>query len=541
MLIGTGTYRDRQFLDLPAVRNNLDGLIEVLTDPELSGLPADHCVALHDPTDVRTVYRVLRQYAKKAQDTLLVYFAGHGVPALTGNGLYLSLTDTDRDELRVSALSIDLLREIFAYCPAVNRVLILDCCFSGRAAKGLMSGVDDMFYGQVEIAGTYTLTSAPANAAAIAPVGARYTAFTGELLTLLRTGIPDGPELLTLSTIYRRLRYTLEASGLPVPGRQVTDTADRLALCRNAAATRRIRPDELFEDAPQPATASSAPAEDRAIVIGLAEQPPANAAAADKRENWIIGGITTAVTGAVLGTVEAVQFWKALTASSVLSPPPPEPGSQSMLTALVWVLICTAAIGLGAAATAFGAAWRPVGPTAFRSPHRIELSSGVGLITVGALLLIFLAGISFVAKRWPSINELKGLLPFTPILIFLCTAPNDGVRRLIKYARGYPRLVIDATGLTVAVAQSHWISIEWKYIDDIEFTPVAKSLSMVVRSSFGPPPPENPQARLWDVELRAFVFPGFEPLREQYADISAAILRYSGVPLRGQHRPAPNS
>lgn len=69
-----------------------------------------------------------------------------------------------------------------------------------------MSGLDETILGQLGIAGTYTLTSAPANAVALAPAGATYTAFTGELLQLLRTGVPGGPELLTLNEIYRRLR-----------------------------------------------------------------------------------------------------------------------------------------------------------------------------------------------------------------------------------------------------------------------------------------------------------------------------------------------
>jgi len=56
--------------------------------------------------------------------------------------------------------------------------------------------------GQVGIEGTYTLTATAANAVALAPLGDRYTAFTGALLGLLTKGIPDGPELLTFDQIY---------------------------------------------------------------------------------------------------------------------------------------------------------------------------------------------------------------------------------------------------------------------------------------------------------------------------------------------------
>lgn len=233
VLIDTSTYRSGELADLLAVRNNLDGLFQVLTDPALGGLPTDRCIVLVDPTEVRTVYRVLRQYAALAADTLLVYFAGHGHTDLR-NELYLSLTDTNPDELRVTALPFDLIRDVLSDSPATNRVLILDCCFSGRAIPDL-SGHDEAILGQVGIEGTYTLTATPATAVALAPTGATYTAFTGELLSLLRTGIPDGPELLTFATIYRRLLHALTTRGLPRPGQRGTGTVDQLALTRNPA------------------------------------------------------------------------------------------------------------------------------------------------------------------------------------------------------------------------------------------------------------------------------------------------------------------
>ena len=233
VLIGTSHYSSTELPDLPAVRNNLNALARLLTHPMLGGLPTQRCVVLPDPSDARTVYRALRQYAAAAEDTLLVYFAGHG---RTGprNELYLGLATTDPDELPVSALPFELVREVFRDSPADNRVVILDCCFSGRAIQD-MSGLDASILGQLGIAGTYTLTSAPANAVALAPAGAAYTAFTGELLQLIHTGVPGGPELLTLNDIYRRLRHTMRQRGFPLPEQRTVGMSDQLALTRNPA------------------------------------------------------------------------------------------------------------------------------------------------------------------------------------------------------------------------------------------------------------------------------------------------------------------
>lgn len=250
VLVGTSTYANAALPALPAVRHNLDDLRAVLTDPGLSGLAADHCVTVPDPTDVRTVYRELRHQAARATDTLIIYFAGHG---LTGprNELFLGLVDTETDELPVSALAYDLVRGIVANSPARNRVVILDCCFSGRAA-GDMAG-DDAILGQVGIEGTYVLTSAPANAVALAPPGARHTAFTGELLRLVRAGVPEGPELLTFGMIYRHLLHTMTSRGLPLPQQRGTGTADLLALTRNPAHPAATQPEVAHPEVAHPA------------------------------------------------------------------------------------------------------------------------------------------------------------------------------------------------------------------------------------------------------------------------------------------------
>jgi hypothetical protein len=129
-----------------------------------------------------------------------------GAVACTGrtggrNELFLCLPDTDPAELPYSAWSYDELRRVVADSRATKKVVILDCCFSGRALAD-QAGDEETVLGQVGIEGTYLLTATAANAVALAPPGERYTAFTGTLLGLLNTGIPDGPELLTFAQIY---------------------------------------------------------------------------------------------------------------------------------------------------------------------------------------------------------------------------------------------------------------------------------------------------------------------------------------------------
>jgi actin-like ATPase involved in cell morphogenesis len=234
VLVGASTYKHLK--NLPAVRNNLTGFREVLLNPALGGLSANKCKILEEPSSGFGLYQALREQATAARDTLLVYFAGHG---RTGdrNELYLCLPDTDPDVLSFTALAYNDLRKAVAESPATKKVVILDCCFSGRALAD-QAGDEETIVGQVGIEGTYTLTATVANEVALAPPGERYTAFTGTLLELLRTGIPGGPELLTFAEIYPKLKSALISRQFPRPDQRNSDTIAHLALIRNPAYTR---------------------------------------------------------------------------------------------------------------------------------------------------------------------------------------------------------------------------------------------------------------------------------------------------------------
>lgn len=232
MLIGTSQYASPELDDLPAVRNNLNDLAAVLTGQ--TGLPPGNCTVLSDTTDVEYLGHHLETVAAQADDLLLVYYAGHGLLDAKGK-LYLTMPRTQQDRLRWTGLPYSHIHEVVHDSPAANRVVILDCCFAGRAI-GVMSDPLSVVSGQIEIAGTYTLTSTSANTVSHAPIGARHTAFTGHLLDVLTSGSEDPVPLLTMHTIYRSLLRSLAAHGLPRPEQRGTLTADQLALVPNRTA-----------------------------------------------------------------------------------------------------------------------------------------------------------------------------------------------------------------------------------------------------------------------------------------------------------------
>ncbi|MGH3923425.1 MAG: caspase family protein, partial [Pseudonocardiaceae bacterium] len=237
VLIGTSSYQSGKLAErpLPAVRNNLTDLAAVLTDHESGGFRHDHCTVLLDHADGDTVIRALFDNAKRATDTLVVYFAGHGLPGTRSKELYLTLANTNPDDALWwrGALAYDEIRRVLLdNCRAANRVVLLDCCFSGRAIPDT-AGADAA--GAFDIRGTYTLAAVGDNELAYAPPGDGHTAFTGELLTVLRDGVPQGPKLLTLNTVYLALDAALASRDLHRPRQNNNDTVAGLALTRNPA------------------------------------------------------------------------------------------------------------------------------------------------------------------------------------------------------------------------------------------------------------------------------------------------------------------
>ncbi|MET7393971.1 caspase family protein [Dactylosporangium sp. NPDC005572] len=235
MLIGTSRYAHDDLPDQPVVRNNLTDLAAVLTDPEFGVLPAEHCMVVHDETNLTFIGRQLRSAASAATDLLLVYYAGHGCLHPRLHTLHLALPETDPDDLGFSAVAIDVLKDSIARSPARSKVLIIDSCFSGRAFTGHLASTADRVRAQIAVRGTYTFASAAGNTAAVVMPGERHTAFTGRLLRLLRHGVPDGPAELDLELLYGRIDQLMLAESLPRPERFVVGDIGRLVLAGNRA------------------------------------------------------------------------------------------------------------------------------------------------------------------------------------------------------------------------------------------------------------------------------------------------------------------
>jgi tetratricopeptide (TPR) repeat protein len=199
----------------------------------LWGLPEQHCTVVPDPDDASAMLDPVHIAAREATDTLFVYYAGHGLRDADSADLYLALTGS-RENTGYTAVAYEHLRAAIRSSRARRRVIVLDCCFSGRAARTL-AGNGDALAVQAAVDGAYVLTASPRDRVALAPEGELHTAFTGELLHLMRVGVTGGPELIDLDTIYRVLDERLRAKNRPKPQRSQENDIGRLPLVRNRA------------------------------------------------------------------------------------------------------------------------------------------------------------------------------------------------------------------------------------------------------------------------------------------------------------------
>ncbi|MER5535732.1 caspase, EACC1-associated type [Streptomyces mirabilis] len=231
LLIGAHSFTDPDLEPLPAVARNLDRLAELLRDPSVWGLDAGHLSVLAEPDRDQALGEAGR-LADEAEDTLLVYYAGHGFVHDLSNELYLALPRTDPRRL-YTALRYQDIRELLLgpQVRARRKVVILDCCWSGLALHGAMSATG--LGGLSDIGGTFVLTATSETRTALAPPGETYTAFTGELIGALERGVPEAPPLLTMTTLYRHLHDALVSKGRPTPQQRNGNTAGAIAVARN--------------------------------------------------------------------------------------------------------------------------------------------------------------------------------------------------------------------------------------------------------------------------------------------------------------------
>ncbi|WP_079103437.1 caspase, EACC1-associated type [Streptomyces aurantiacus] len=230
VLIGVSEYTSLH--KLPAVRNNVAALREILTSSYSWNLPSRHCVTIHNPKTPEELVDPILRCVEEATDTLLVYYAGHGLKGANRGEFRLSRS-TSRAGAPHTSTDYDDIREALIESTANRRIVILDCCYAA-SALGVMADPVDSVAEDAIVEGTYLIAASGETQAAISEDGSGFTAFTGELVRLLRDGVPDTTKkFMDLDTIFTHLRSSLRAKARPLPHRRVRNSPGGLTLAWN--------------------------------------------------------------------------------------------------------------------------------------------------------------------------------------------------------------------------------------------------------------------------------------------------------------------
>ncbi|MDP7255206.1 MAG: SUMF1/EgtB/PvdO family nonheme iron enzyme, partial [Planctomycetota bacterium] len=159
-------------------------------------------------------------------DTLLVFFAGHGV-TIDGKAYLMPVDGNDEH----TGFALSWLKDRLDQCKASQKILILDACHSGKAARGVSGIAPPMVTGS---AATLVLASCAAKQVSY-PGKDGHGIFTGALLKAL-TGVADKnrDKTVTASELFGYIKNRLEeweiATGkLQTPQMYPRDTSIQVA------------------------------------------------------------------------------------------------------------------------------------------------------------------------------------------------------------------------------------------------------------------------------------------------------------------------
>ncbi|MEQ1956341.1 hypothetical protein [Mesorhizobium sp. CN2-181] len=143
---------------------------------------------------------------------VLLYYIGHGHPSDSGDLSLLVRRSRRNLESETGIKTADLARTLRIAAPQQRRSVILDCCFSERAAKSFIGMSANLSHQIAAVAagnlgdnqparGTLVLCSSGIGTASIGDPNAKHTLFTGAVLDVLQHGAEGFPSRLSFSDL----------------------------------------------------------------------------------------------------------------------------------------------------------------------------------------------------------------------------------------------------------------------------------------------------------------------------------------------------
>jgi Caspase domain len=183
------------FNQLPGAAEDVEAIQRVLLCAEMGNF--DEAKILNNPGLQEMMQAVETLFTGRNKDDLvLLFFSGHGIKD-SSNKLYLATGATCKNSqgelVKSTAVPASFIHEIMDLSPSKQQVLILDCCFSGAFADGLLVKDDGSVNVNTELGGEgrVILTSSTSTQYSFARQEAEASIYTSYLVEGIETGAAD--------------------------------------------------------------------------------------------------------------------------------------------------------------------------------------------------------------------------------------------------------------------------------------------------------------------------------------------------------------
>jgi uncharacterized caspase-like protein len=142
LLVAVAEVDDHSFPPLAYAERDVERLAAALRDPDAGGFDQVDLLTGATRAEVRAALEALMRRARR-QDTVLVYFTGHGMADEVDGGpplLLLAMRDSSMGDIGGSGVRLDAIQEVLQTLPARRKVLLIDACFTDEGKRGALGG-----------------------------------------------------------------------------------------------------------------------------------------------------------------------------------------------------------------------------------------------------------------------------------------------------------------------------------------------------------------------------------------------------------------
>ncbi len=196
LLIGISNYKDSTLNSLPGATKDVAAMQRILEHPEIGGFEDVKVLLNSSPLEIQTEIQNAFSSSRQKEDLILLFFSGHGIKDEQGN-LYLATYITCKNQagelIKATAVPSSFVHEIMNNCRSKRQVVILDCCFSGAFAQGLLAKDDGSvdIRNQLGSEGRAVLTSSTSTQYSFEQKGTDLSIYTHYLIEGMETGKAD--------------------------------------------------------------------------------------------------------------------------------------------------------------------------------------------------------------------------------------------------------------------------------------------------------------------------------------------------------------